>query len=505
MRHAVKHVFHTGREFLTHWMVAGLVVAATGVAPDHWVANLVAHLHIPAQAQHLWGADIDVRWVLLAAGLTLVVGDIAWRRTRPAQAVVQAAPVASDAATPPLPLPDKPSIAVLPFTNLSGDPAQEYFSDGITEDIIIELSRFRALFVIARNSTFTYKDKPVDVRQVARELGVRYVLEGSARKAGNRARVSAQLVDAVTGNHLWAESFDRTLEDVFALQQDVTRGIVTAVAPEVELAEMANARRASPNDGAIRLTWRAQGLLNEGVRKGQSALVLEAIDTAQQAIAADPASLTAYNVVAWGEWSCHSYRWGPDPAKALGAMWSAVEHMLAIDALDHRTLTICGVLRVVQGEQQRGLADLRRALEVNPNSSMSLMWLAFCEAMTGLGEDAREHALLSLRLNPRDFWIGVAHLALAMVSFSARDYAEAARWTDLAIQAEPAVPFRRAVMIACCAQIGDMERAARERAVLDGFAPDFLASLFRAEVQVFGRPEDMALLLDGLRLAGVSG
>ena len=123
-----------------------------------------------------------------------------------------------------LPLPNKPSIAVLPFVNLSGDPGQEYFSDGITEDIIVELSRFRALFVIARNSTFTYKDKAVDVRQVARELGVHYVLEGSARKAGNRVRVNAQLVDAVTGNHLWAENFDRTLEDVFAVQQDVTRG-----------------------------------------------------------------------------------------------------------------------------------------------------------------------------------------------------------------------------------------------------------------------------------------
>jgi adenylate cyclase len=500
MRRTMKHVWHTGREYLTHWMVAGIVVAATGVAPEHWMANLVYALNIPTGALHLWAAGIDFRWVLLVAGLTLVVGDIAWRRSHPATAPAQASTVAEAP-----PLPDKPSIAVMPFTNLSGDPAQEYFSDGITEDIIIELSRFRALFVIARNSTFSYQGKPVDVRQVARELGVRYVLEGSARKAGNRARVSAQLIDAATGNHLWAESFDRTLEDVFAVQQDVTRGIVTAVAPEVELAEMAHARRAKPNDGAIQLTWRAQALMNEGVRKGQSARVLEAIDTVRQAIAADPASLPAYNVLAWGQWSCHLYRWGPDPAKALDEIWSAVEHMQAIDALDHRTLTISGVLRVMQGEQERGLADLRRALEVNPNSSMSLMWLAFCEAMTGQGEAAKAHAMLSLRLNPRDFWIGVAHVALAMVSFTERDYPEAARWAELAIQAEPAVPFRRAIMIACCAQTGDLDRAARERAVLDGFAPDFMASLFRGQVQVFRRREDMALLLDGLRLAGISG
>jgi adenylate cyclase len=500
MRHSVKHVWHTGREFLTHWMAAGLVLAATGVAPEHWMARLVHGLNIPTEALHLWAAEIDFRWVLLVSGLTLVIGDIAWRRTRPAIVAAPAAPTV-DA----LPLPNKPSIAVLPFVNLSGDPGQEYFSDGITEDIIVELSRFRALFVIARNSTFTYKDKAVDVRQVARELGVHYVLEGSARKAGNRVRVNAQLVDAVTGNHLWAENFDRTLEDVFAVQQDVTRGIVAAVAPEMELAEMAQARRARPNDTAVELTWRAQGLLNEGVRQGSSALVLEAIGTVRQAITADPASLTAYNVLAWGQWSCHLYRWGPDPANALGAMWSAVEHMLAIDALDHRTLTNCGMVRVIQGEHERGLADLRRALEVNPNCSLSLMWLALCEAMTGQGEAARAHATLSLRLNPRDFWIGVPHLALAMVSFAARDYAEAARWAELAIQSEPAVPFRRAIMIACCARTGDLERAARERVVLDGFAPNFMASLFRGEIQVFRRSEDIENLLDGLRLAGVSG
>lgn len=497
MHHSVKHVWHTGREFLTHWMVAELIVAATGVAPDHWMANLVHHLHIPAEAQHLWGADIDLRWVLLGLGLTLVVGDIAWRRTHPPTATAAAV-----ATTEPLPLPGKPSIAVLPFANLSGDPGQEYFSDGITEDIITELSRFRALFVIARNSTFTYKDKPADVRQVARELGVRYVIEGSARKAADRVRVSAQLVDATTGNHLWAENFDRTLEDVLALQQDITRGIVTAVAPEVEMAEMVHARRASPNDTAVQLTWRAQGLMNEGVRKGQSALVLQAIDMVNQSIAADPASLAAYNVLAWSHWSCHLYRWGPHPEAALQAMWSAVEHMLSIDALDHRTLTICGIGRVVRGEPDRGLADLRRALEVNPNSSLSLMWLALCEAMAGLGQEATAHAKLSLRLNPRDSWIGVAHLALAMERFAARDYPQAASWAELAIQSEPAAPLRRAVMIACCARTGERERAARERAVLDGFAPDFMASLFRSEVPVFRRPEDMQHLLDSLRLAG---
>jgi tetratricopeptide (TPR) repeat protein len=276
------------------------------------------------------------------------------------------------------------------------------------------------------------------------------------------------------------------------------------VAPEVELAEMAHARRASPNDNALHYTWRAQSLMHDGVRKGQASLVLDGIGMARQAVAIDPTSLAAYNVLAWSHWSCHIYRWGPEPASALDAMWSAVEQMLRIDALDHRTLTICGVLRVLKGEQERGLADLRRALEVNPNSSLSLMWLALCEAMAGSGADARTHATLSLRLNPRDLWIGVAHLALAMVSFTEHDYADAQRWAELAIQAEPAVPFRRAIMVACCALNGETERAARELATLNGLAPDFVASLFRADVKLFNRPEDVAHLLDGLRLAGAS-
>lgn len=154
---------------------------------------------------------------------------------------------------------------------------------------------------------------------------------------------------------------------------------------------------------------------------------------------------------------------------------------------------------------ERAIADLRRALEVNPNSASTLMWLAFAEAGAGLGEEAKAHALLALRLSPRDIWIGNAQLALATASYCAREYLEAVHWAELAIQSLPTAPIRRAIMIACCARAGDLQRAAQERAVLDGFAPDFIASLFRGENRVFTRPEDMAHLLEGLRLAGSSG
>ena len=241
--------WHHVREYATHWTIAGAILAITGAAPDHWLAALWQNIPVPREAVPLWLAHVDYRLVAVVAGLTVIVGDTLWRHHRHPEPVTAVLPINATDTQDALPLPDDPSIAVMPFGNLSGDPAQEYFSDGVTADIITELSRFHALFVIARDSTFTYKHRPADVR---------YVLEGRARKAGNRARVSAQLVDAQTGNHLWAEHFDRTLDDVLALQEDITRGIVSTVAPELELAEMAHARKASPNDTALRLTWRAQ-------------------------------------------------------------------------------------------------------------------------------------------------------------------------------------------------------------------------------------------------------
>ena len=435
-------------------------------------------------------------WLDASAGalnlhLADIVAAVAERLGGPARPAAPAVPV----------LPDGPAIAVLPFQNMSGDAEQAYFADGISEDVITELARFRFLFVIGRNSGFASSGKAVEPRRVAQELGVRYVLQGSVRKAGERVRVSAQLSDGATGAHLWAERYDRTLEDVFAVQEEVTRGVVSAVAAEIELAEIARARAATPSGDSRQLAWRAHGLMADGVGRGQASLVLEAIGMAHQAISADPASIAAYNVVAWSHLTCHLHRWGPAPETALDTIWQAAEQMQRIAPLDHRTLTICGIVRTMRGEHERGVADLRRAVESNPNASQSLMWLAASEAMAGESEPAMVHARLGMRLNPRDAWIGIAQLAMAMAEFCAGRFAEAAGWADLAIQSEPGAPVRRAVMVACCAHLGDMERAARQRAELDGIAPEFLASLRRGDIAVFRRPQDMARLLDGVALA----
>lgn len=399
---------------------------------------------------------------------------------------------------------NKPSVAVLPFANLSGDSSQDYFADGVVEDIIAAMSHMRWLLMISRNSSFTYKNSPIDPAQIAQELNVRYVVRGSVRKSGNRVRVTAQLIDASAGKHLWGDHFDGVLDDLFAMQEEVVRAIVGALAPQVEVAEMARARRREFSSGdAIQLAWRAQALFYDAIQRGQSALMLNAIDMAKKAIASDSTSLLAHSILNASYLMCHLYRWGPDPDQALDLAWSTIEKMMVIDALDDRTLTQSGLTRVMRGENDRGVADLRRAIEVNPNSDKALRALALGEAAAGLSEEAKSHALLYLRLSPRDNkWMGVAQLALAMANYTERNYEDALRWAEQSIQSQPSAPIRRAIMIACYARAGHLREAARERKSLDGFAPDFVPSLFRGENRVFTQPNHMQDLLDGLRLAG---
>jgi adenylate cyclase len=202
--------------------------------------------------------------------------------------------IPAEPTTSTLALPDKPSIAVLPFQNMSGDPEQEYFTDGVTEDIITELSRFHSLFVIARNSSFSYKGKSPDVRQVGRDLGVRYVLEGSIRKSSNRIRVTGQLIDTLTGNHIWAERYERTLADIFELQGELTQAIVGAIAPQVESTEESRAARRHPSNlTAYEFALRARAHAQEAYDKADRALIDQAIREAKEALAIDPSCVPA--------------------------------------------------------------------------------------------------------------------------------------------------------------------------------------------------------------------
>ena len=260
-----------------------------------------------------------------------------------------AAPPAGSASTlptdVPLTLPDKPSIAVLPFANMSGDPEQEYFADGISEEIITELSRFHSLFVISRNSSFSYKGKSPDLRQVGRELGVRYVLEGSIRKASNRIRVTGQLVDTLTGSHIWAERYDRVLEDIFSVQEEVTQAIVAAIAPQIESTEQSKANRRRPDNlSAYEIALRAWAHAWEGQDKADRTLIDQSIGEAKEALAIDPNSVLALDALAWAHGVALFLEMGADPEHSLReAMWAAARaiELDGTDPLRRRTFTRC--------------------------------------------------------------------------------------------------------------------------------------------------------------------
>jgi TolB-like protein len=404
-----------------------------------------------------------------------------------------------------LSLPDKPSIAILPFLNMSGDPEQEYFSDGITEDIITELSRFRTLFVIARNSSFAYKGQSIDIKGIARELGVRYLLEGSVRRAGGRVRITAQLIDSESTSHVWAERYDRDMEDIFALQEEITRNVVGAIAPQIEMAEMARARRASSGKvSAYDLALKALALFYDSMRKGDQEVFQQALDTAAEALTLDPRNVNALWVQAWALSEGYLFRWGPEPEEALRQAWEAVERLIEIDSSDPRAYTARGYIQHMRGDFEAAIADYRYAFSLNPNFSTNIFTLAWGESLAGYPEEAKEHAKLGLRLSPNDseIWLGVAYLALAQASFAEGDYEDTENWARQAVQMHPRAPIRRALMIACSVHKGDFAKAREHLDFLKSFAPDFVPSVLSGEMTIYKMPEHNASLIDGLRKAG---
>lgn len=401
-------------------------------------------------------------------------------------------------------LPDKPSIAVLPFTNMSGDPEQEYFSDGITEDIITELSRFERLMVIARNTAFAYKHEKIDVPHVARELGVHFVLEGSVRKAGHRVRITAQLIDGHSGSHVWAERYDGDLEDVFELQEDVTRQVVASVAPKIDEAEMDRVLQGARRyDEAHDLAWRAFAKLRFGSDLPDLAIMDQAIEDAKRALALNAKCSIAYRTLCWAHALYSLNSWGNDPAGAAGRALEVARAAMSVMPQSFTAYFCLGIARSRLGQFEQAVRDLRRAREFNPNDAFALQILSWCEASLGETEAARKHALEALRLSPKDYYAGVCYLAIAMAAFVTRDRADFFDWAQRAIQAHPVAPIRRAMMIAYAAEVGDKELLDIHLTALNDFAPGFIGGLFRGENQIFARQEHTEMLLDGLRKAGL--
>lgn len=405
-----------------------------------------------------------------------------------------------------LSLPNKPSIAVLPFTNMSGDPDQEYFIDGVTEDIITELSRFRSLFVIARNSSFTYKGKSIDVRTVSRELGVRYVLEGSIRRAEKRVRVTAQLVDAVSGTHIWAERYDRVLEDIFDVQEELTRSIVAAIAPQIDAAELEKAARKRPESlSAYEIAVRASAKHWEGYEKQNRDLLDQAMSEAHAALAIDPKSVLAHVVIARVQWLRVYFRAAPDMQPAWRDGLDHVMRAIELDRSDHSAHTWKGVtlaLAATLGAAARwdeALGDCRRGHALNPNDSFSLQALGWIETVSGDPERGIEHLLRVLRANPRDPFAYNVHHILAFAHFLAKDYLKGVGGL-LAEREAPALALVYHQLLLCYVGLGDIAKAKAAFENLQRLAPELTQSRLNG-VTTLRRPEDQRRYTVFLRTA----
>ena len=500
MAHDRKPAWHTAREFATHWLVGGVILAATGFVPEEWLARVLDGLRVPADALHLWGADVDLRLVLVGAGCAVVAGDVAWRRLArrdvPAGPAAPLLPPAAASGDPPLP--DRPSIAVLPFANLSADPDQEYFSDGVADDIITELSRARDLFVIARNSSFTYKGRAVDVRQVARELGVRYVLEGSLRRDGERIRVNAQLIDAGAGSHVWAERYDRDSQHVFAVQDEITEAVVGAIVPALEHAERRRVLRTPPRNLSA---WEAyqRGMWHLGkLTPADSAAAREFFE---QTLAIDPGFAPAQTGIA-SVYLDEALNYGLRPwGEAAALAEAASRKAIALDPEDAEAWAGLAFAVVAGGDRPRAVDAGKRALALNRNSSRACVATGIALVFSGVLEEGRALLRMALRLNPRDYLNKNALSVIAGSYYFSRDYGGCVSASREALARVPDYAPTRRFLVAALAQLdqrAEAEALLRETVVV---SPEMLTHFVRNRPP-FVRAEDQAHLLDGLRKAG---
>lgn len=507
---AIHHLWKTAREYLTHWFVAGAIVALTGFAPDHWFATLFEHIHLPDEFRQLPIPDYRVLAVCL--GVAIIVGDALLRNHRkvrpPGEAatdpklsgyVVDAKPRLSTEGPS---LPDKPSIAVLPFHNMSGDQEQEYFVDGMVDEIITALSRFRWLFVIARSSSFIYKGQAADTRRVSGDLGVRYVLEGSLRKDGRRVRVTAQLIDALSGAHLWAERYDRDVIDVFALQDEITASVAAVIEPALAEAERERVLRKPPASLDAWETYQ-RGLWHfYKFRPDES-------KTAQlyfrSAIAAHPNFAPGHYGLALAQqldfWLYSTRSW----ADVAGSAW--LEEARIGVSLDDKDSMAHAILSFAQhwGEWEAAIAEAKAAFNLNPNSVWSMMAMGVALGWGGYPREGIQYLHCAMRASPHDpmtrfwtFWAGI-------FQYHMRDYAASIVSMREVIRVRSLLdPYALRWIAQALAQLDRLSDAKAELERATNLSPE-LFNKFVRERPPWCRPDDYAHAIEGLRKAGWMG
>ena len=392
---------------------------------------------------------------------------------------------------------DRPSITVLPFTNMSGDPEQEYFADGISEDIITGLSKLHWFFVIARNSSFAYKGKAVDVKRVARELGVRYVLEGSVRKGGNRVRITTQLIDAATGNHLWADRYDGDLTDVFALQDEITKKVVAAIEPRLLEAEGIRSQNRSPEDiGAWDMVIKANSLFWR-LTKAETEI---AIETLRRAVERYPEYAPAQSMLAFVLLISGYVGWrqmGPQLQQAASLAARAAE----LDDGDPWAHLALGFAAFVRRQTNVAAAEFRRALELNPNFAAAHGYLGWTLAFDDQSDEATKHLGEAIRMSPHDPQNAIFNTGLAVVHYLAGRYAEAVEYSRKTLQQRSAFTAGHRIYCASLAQAGQIDEAREALAHLKEMHPDLSISWIERNVPYTAGP--MTKFVEGMRKAGL--
>jgi adenylate cyclase len=434
--------------------------------------------------------------------LTLNVSDIGEQRLKNIVQQVRVYAVWLDGAVdhPTLALPDKPSIAVLPFQNMSGDPEQEYFADGMVEEIITALSRVRWLFVIARNSSFIYKGRAVDVKQIGRELGVRYVLEGSVRKSGARIRITAQLIDALTGAHLWADRYDRDLSDIFAVQDEITSSVAAIIEPALAEAERQRVLRKPPGSLDVWETYQ-RGLWHFYKYDADENRVAQ--NLFRRAIQLDPNFAAGHHGLAFAQ---HLDSWLYSTPSWTEVARSGLEEARTAVLLDEKDSMAHAVLSFMQercGDWESAIAEGRAAVSLNPNSVWSMVAMGHALGWGGYQKEGIEYLRAALRASPHDpltwlctFWIGI-------FSYFSREYVASIESMNKVIQARPG--FAQRWRAAALGQLGRMGEAKEALELsISIMSPEVFGRL-ACQRPPWTRPEDYDHYIDGLRKAGWKG
>ena len=391
---------------------------------------------------------------------------------------------------------DTPSIAVLPFTNMSGDPEQEYFSDGIAEDIITEISRFRSLLVIARHSSFVFKGKAVTVQQVGRELGVQYVLEGSVRRLGNRVRITAQLIDTQTSAHIWAERLDRELDDLFAMQDEVTERIVTTIAHRLEMSEQDRAARKRPEAmRAYDFILRARATISETADANR-----QSRDLYEKALALEPTSIAALTGIAWSYVIDRIGRWNVPSDEALERAHKLARQALAFDSTDYRVHVLLGYILLDQRQYAEALRHYQQAIALNSNDADGAAHMGSLFIAMGRFTEALEWFQKAVRLNP--FHPAWYLYGIAEAHYGARQYDRAIAPLRAAINRFPTFITPRRHLAATFAQMDRLDEARAEIEVIRKLDPTLSLAMYRQRLH-YEKNENLEHYLDGLRKAGL--